>query len=53
MKLECCFCRAPLYLDLSDDEKAMKELKFAQRMECAKNPNPEEEKKVHNFNRLG
>jgi len=49
MRLLCKFCDAELYVCLKDDEKAKKEIKFAQTLPC----NPLDENQKHVFNRLG
>jgi hypothetical protein len=49
MRLLCAFCGEEIYIDLSDDETAKKELKFAQSLPC----NIHQPEKLHKFNRLG
>lgn len=44
MKLRCCFCDTPIYLDLSNDKIAKAELELYQELECEKSPN-----KKHKF----
>lgn len=52
MKLKCCFCGVPLFLDLSNDALAWKELEFSQELECLKNPDPDLEKRKHKFSKF-
>ena len=49
MRLLCAFCGEEIYIDLSDDETAKKELKFAQSLPC----NIHKPEQKHKFNRLG
>ena len=49
MRLICAYCGASIYLNLADDEKAKRELIFAQSLPC----NPHDPDKTHKFNRLG
>lgn len=49
MRLLCAHCEAEIYVDLKDDEKAKREIIFAQTLPC----NPHEPKQKHKFNRLG
>jgi hypothetical protein len=49
MRLICANCGASIYLDLKDDEKAKRELIFAQSLPC----NPHKPETTHKFNRLG
>lgn len=49
MRLLCAHCNAEIYVDLKDDEKAKKEITFAQSLPC----NPHDPGQLHKFNRLG
>ena len=49
MRLICAHCGASIYLNLADDEKAKRELIFAQSLPC----NPHDPDTTHKFNRLG
>jgi len=49
MRLLCAYCGEEIYIDLSDDETAKKEIKYAQTLPCNIH-NPEQ---THKFNRLG
>ena len=49
MRLRCAYCDAAIYVDLKDDERAKREIIFAQSLPC----NPHKPSKLHKFNRLG
>ena len=49
MRLLCAYCDEELYIDLSDDETAKKEIKYAQSLPC----NIHLPDIKHKFNRLG
>ena len=49
LRLLCAHCEAEIYVDLKDDEKAKREIIFAQTLPC----NPHEPSTKHKFNRLG
>jgi hypothetical protein len=52
MKLLCCFCDTPIFLDLSNDKLARAELEMYQQLECKKNPDPDPENRKHKFSKI-